>query len=221
MGNFLKLWGLLRIWILSIVQSWKLIHSLAEDTFVCSWFLRDLFRVLFHKSAFTPLIEGKVYFKVLFWRSVSGDERSDDNQHDQFGHFFYRFLGLIICIYVIVNGTTNTFPTTTQSKNSLTLWVRVIIFGLLNDYKWIFLPKINSFVIYLKQVSCILLSFENHYIGRNSSFAMYIRCLMVSTDQADSRCFYFRISWILREWCWFYFFRPLHLVQGLRSNNIN
>ena len=64
--------------------------------------------------------------------------------------FFYRFLGLNICIYVIVNGTTNTFPTTTQSKNSLTLWVRVIIFGLLNDYKWIFLPKINSFVIYLK-----------------------------------------------------------------------
>ena len=52
---------------------------------------------------------------------VSGDERSDDNRHDQFGHFFYRFLGLNICIYVIVNGTTNTFPTTTQSKNSLTL----------------------------------------------------------------------------------------------------
>ena len=52
---------------------------------------------------------------------VSGDERSDDNRHDQFGHFFYRFLGLNICIYVIVNGTTNTFPTTTQSKNYLTL----------------------------------------------------------------------------------------------------
>ena len=47
-----------------------------------------------------------------------------------------------------------------------------------------------------------------------------IRCLMVSTDQADSRCFYFRISWILMEWRWFYFFCPLHLVQGLRSNNI-
>ena len=47
------------------------------------------------------------------YHSLSGDERSDDNRHDQFGHFFYRFLGLNICIYVIVNGTTNTFPTTT------------------------------------------------------------------------------------------------------------
>ena len=43
------------------------------------------------------------------------------------------------------------------------------------------------------------------------------RCLMVSTDQADSCCFYFRISWILMERHWFYFFCPLHLVQGLRS----
>ena len=49
---------------------------------------------------------------------------------------------------------------------------------------------------------------------------LLIRCLMVSTNQADSRCFYFRISWILMEWRWFYFFPPLHLVQGLRSNNI-
>ena len=46
---------------------------------------------------------------------------------------------------------------------------------------------------------------------------MLFRCLMVSTDQADSRCFYFRISWILMEWRWFYFFHPLQLVQGLRS----
>ena len=39
-----------------------------------------------------------------------------------------------------------------------------------------------------------------------------IRCLMVSTDQADPHCFYFRISWILMEWLWFYFFFcPLHL----------
>ena len=46
------------------------------------------------------------------------------------------------------------------------------------------------------------------------------RCLMVSTHQADSRCFYFKISWILMERHWFYFFCPLHLVQGLRSNDI-
>jgi hypothetical protein len=34
------------------------------------------------------------------------------------------------------------------------------------------------------------------------------RCPMVSTDQADLSCFYFRISWILMERCWFYFFVP-------------
>ena len=32
------------------------------------------------------------------------------------------------------------------------------------------------------------------------------RFLMVSTNQADPSCFYFRISWILMEWRWFYFF---------------
>jgi hypothetical protein len=45
---------------------------------------------------------------------------------------------------------------------------------------------------------------------------LYIRRLMGSTDQTDPSCFYFRISWILMERHWFYFF-PLHLVQGLRS----
>ena len=34
------------------------------------------------------------------------------------------------------------------------------------------------------------------------------RCLMVSTYQGDPSCFYFRISWILMEWSWFYFFIP-------------
>ena len=33
---------------------------------------------------------------------------------------------------------------------------------------------------------------------------------------ADPSCFYFRIVWILMEQHWFYFFCPLHLVQGLR-----
>ena len=46
---------------------------------------------------------------------------------------------------------------------------------------------------------------------------MCSRCLMVSTDQADPSCFYIRISWILIERHWFYFFCPLHLMQGLRS----
>ena len=47
--------------------------------------------------------------------------------------------------------------------------------------------------------------------------SLYIKCLMVSTNQADPGCFYFRISWILMEGHWFNFFRPLHLMQGLGS----
>ena len=46
------------------------------------------------------------------------------------------------------------------------------------------------------------------------------RCLMVSTNQADPTCFYFRISWKLMEGRLFYLFCPIHLLQGLRSNNI-
>ena len=49
---------------------------------------------------------------------------------------------------------------------------------------------------------------------------MPIRRLMGSTDQADPSCIYFRISWILMDRPWIYFFCPLHLLQGLRSTNI-
>ena len=35
---------------------------------------------------------------------------------------------------------------------------------------------------------------------------IHTRCLMVSTNQADPRCFYFRISWILMGRHWFHFF---------------
>ena len=48
-------------------------------------------------------------------------------------------------------------------------------------------------------------------------FYIHSRCLMASTNQADPGCFYFRISWILMERRWFYFFHPLHFLQGLRS----
>ena len=44
-----------------------------------------------------------------------------------------------------------------------------------------------------------------------------IRCLMVSTNQADPGWFYFRISWILMERRLFYFSHPHHFLQGLRS----
>jgi hypothetical protein len=62
---------------------------------------------------------------------------------------------------------------------------------------------------------CILQLFYNFCKYLNN-----VLCIMVSTDQADPSCFYFSISWILMERSWFYFFCPLHLVQGLRSNNI-
>ena len=39
-----------------------------------------------------------------------------------------------------------------------------------------------------------------------TSWSLLSRCLMVSTNQADPGCFYFRISWILMERRWFYFF---------------
>ena len=47
------------------------------------------------------------------------------------------------------------------------------------------------------------------------------RCLMVSTNQADPYCFYFRISWILMERHWFQFFGSRDLVQGLCAEASN
>ena len=48
-------------------------------------------------------------------------------------------------------------------------------------------------------------------------WSLCIRCLMVSTNQADPGCFYCWISWIFMERRWFYFFHHLHFLQGLRS----
>ena len=58
------------------------------------------------------------------------------------------------------------------------------------------------------------------FIERLKCSHFLYRCLMVSTNQSDPSCFYFRITWILMERRWFYFFRPINLLQGLRSNNI-
>ena len=55
-------------------------------------------------------------------------------------------------------------------------------------------------------------------IWGNHSVHLLSIYLMVSTNQADPSCFYFRISWILIGGRWFhFFFCPLHLMQGLRS----
>ena len=44
-----------------------------------------------------------------------------------------------------------------------------------------------------------------HYLKQKTGNWVCIRCLMVSTNQADPGCFYFRISWILMEGRWFYY----------------
>ena len=50
-------------------------------------------------------------------------------------------------------------------------------------------------------------------IWKNPLFVLSLR-LMGSTDQADPNCFYFRISWILMDRPWFYFFLSPPLVEG-------
>ena len=59
------------------------------------------------------------------------------------------------------------------------------------------------------------ISKDNHISCWSSIYWILIRYLMVSTDQADSRCFYSRMSWILMERHWFYFFCSLHLCLVL------
>ena len=50
---------------------------------------------------------------------------------------------------------------------------------------------------------------------------IYIRCLMVSTNRADPSCFYFRISWILMERRWFYFFVPSTCCRASEASKID
>ena len=47
------------------------------------------------------------------------------------------------------------------------------------------------------------------------------RRLMGSTDQADPSCIYFRISWILMERPWFYFFIPSACCRASEASNID
>ena len=73
----------------------------------------------------------------------------------------------------------------------------------------------------LKYFLCLRWNYMLHTKFSNfCSLQVLTRHLMGSTDQADPCCFYFRISWILMERPWFYFFCPLHLLRGLRSTNI-
>ena len=106
--------------------------------------------------------------------------------------------------------------------------------------------KFNSFQWWQKHLSPVLTEYKYWFIFINSALnpfiygynnqtmqkafritftcffkdkvkSILVRCLMVLTDQADPGCFYFRISWILMERRLFYFFHPLHFLQGLRS----
>ena len=70
----------------------------------------------------------------------------------------------------------------------------------------------------LKYFLCLRWNYMLHTKFSNfCSLQVLTRHLMGSTDQADPCCFYFKISWILMERPWFYFFCPLDLLQGLRS----
>jgi hypothetical protein len=60
-------------------------------------------------------------------------------------------------------------------------------------------------------------SFYKVVISLWSIFLVHTRRLVGSTDQAYPSCFYFRISWILMEWYWFWFFGSCGFLQGLRS----
>ena len=48
----------------------------------------------------------------------------------------------------------------------------------------------------------------------------YIICLMVSTDQANPSCFYFRILWILMERLGFIFFVPSTCCRASEPQNL-
>ena len=78
------------------------------------------------------------------------------------------------------------------------------------DAVWHFLWESNNLTYFL----------HFFWLLQQQTIRLSNRRLMGSTDQADPSCIYFRISWILMERPWFYFFCPLHLLQGLRSTNI-
>ena len=69
-------------------------------------------------------------------------------------------------------------------------------------------PIVSYLVLLIMHQVCACLSYMRYICTRR---------LMGSTDQDDPSFFYYRISWILMERHCFYLFRPLHLVQGLRS----
>ena len=121
------------------------------------------------------------------------------------------------------------------SKSLLIVLKLLNIFMDIKHYNWYdyfnrspnFPSKFNLNQAYIDQyigLCCSLFSISSLHSRLHSKCQMTISLtqtvLMVSTNQADPSCFYFRISWILMERHWFYFFLPLHLVQGFTSNNI-
>ena len=78
------------------------------------------------------------------------------------------------------------------------------------------LTKVYFLLSHFALIQMVHLSLENKFgFVKNILLLKWIlidllfsRCLMVSINQADPSCFYFRISWTLMEGRWFYFFVP-------------
>jgi len=113
-------------------------------------------------------------------------------QHSNSIHTSLKFLG-IACFFVNFS-----------SKKQL---------GVIQNLCWQYFTLLYHLSTQSTYMRFLNLNMNWHFI------TMYLltRCLMLLTNQADPGCFCFRISWILMERRWFYFFRPLHFLQGLRS----
>ena len=108
-------------------------------------------------------------------------------------------------------------------------FIRTNMHTTVNDTKYECIPKVNVPEQSSQRISIFPKELLNHtqiwwpfpswLLARSQFFLFFFllptRRLMGSTNQDDPSCFYFRISWILMERRCFYFFHPLHFVQGL------
>ena len=107
----------------------------------------------------------------------------------------------------------------------------MMLYGLMLDLECLNLPRRSKFIGNVwgprrhcwetsAQVLQLILGLKvvNHFL-----IAKYVlsRRLMGSTDQADPSCIYFRISWILMERPWFYFFVPSTCCRASEASKID
>ena len=81
-----------------------------------------------------------------------------------------------------------------------------------------YLIKWSKFSMSFPLILLILIVFFSHSINQQSWINQVCsRRPVGSTDQVYPSCFYFKISWILKEWPWNHFFGSCGFLQGLRS----